>query len=835
MNTTHVDPADRHEPALVSLYRSIFARSPDAIAIIASDGTYVEQNQAHARLTGWADSDLVGVTPAMHLGDELFSAVMGGVERDDHFLGAVGIRHRDGRVRTMELSAFAVRGAGVVFTYASAARDASAHRAAEQELHDRFRQLDAMYRMIGALAAAPGLDAIYREALDCLCTALQTDRASILIVEPDGVMRFAAWRGLSDGYRSKVEGHNPWADDPAPRAFVIPDIAAETSIEDLHPIILGEGIQAAAFVPLLHQGQLLGKFMVYFRSPHTLSDEDLRLVQSVANHIAVAIIRHRDEESLRKREREFEALAENSPDIITRFDREFRHLYVNRAVTEATGLTPAEFVGRTNRELGMDEDLVQQWEAALREVFDSGRALTTEFSFETPAGRRWYSTRINTEMVDDGVVRTVLGATRDVTALKQTEARQRLLADVGAALVAHLDYRDALAEVARLVIREFCGGCAIDLADDAGALQRTVVADRDPEIARAARELEARYPAPGTCVASHATAYRTGQTVTYSELTDEQLRAGSIDDAHFDLWSSLRIIGGASVPLVARGRCIGVMTFVVHPPQAPWTADDTSFAEELASRVALAVDNLRLYHASLTANQTKSDFMATMSHELRTPLNAIMGYADLLELRIAGPLTETQGKQLERIRSSTRHLLTVIEEILTFSRVEAGCEKLIPEHIDAVELVRDAAAMVESAAQDKGLEFVTRVPGAAVPMHADPVRLRQVLLNLLSNAVKFTDEGRVEITLVERPEDVIFSVRDTGCGIDAEHRDSVFEAFWQAQSGSTRRTGGTGLGLTVSRQLVALMGGTLDLDSEPGRGSTFTVTVPRQSASLPAA
>jgi signal transduction histidine kinase len=269
-----------------------------------------------------------------------------------------------------------------------------------------------------------------------------------------------------------------------------------------------------------------------------------------------------------------------------------------------------------------------------------------------------------------------------------------------------------------------------------------------------------------------------------------------------------------------------------HDELRPFGNADLAFAEELAGRLAVAVDNLRLLEEATAASRIKSDFMATMSHELRTPLNAIIGYTDLLDLQIAGPLAPRQLEQLERIRASSGHLLTVIEQILTFSRVGAGKEHLYVERLDAVELASECASLVEPIARQKGLAFVVELPADATPLVTDAVKLRQVLLNVLSNAVKFTDAGEVSLQLRAGARFVTFEVTDTGIGIAQEHRERIFEPFWQVHGGSKRRSGGTGLGLTVSRHLTNLLGGELTVESEVGRGSRFSVRIPAAAAVL---
>jgi len=225
------------------------------------------------------------------------------------------------------------------------------------------------------------------------------------------------------------------------------------------------------------------------------------------------------------------------------------------------------------------------------------------------------------------------------------------------------------------------------------------------------------------------------------------------------------------------------------------------------------------------ANQAKTAFLAHMSHELRTPLNAIIGYSGLLEALIEGPLTDGQKKQLNRIDVGARHLLQIIEQILTFSRIEAGHEGAHFEAADLAALTREAAALVEPLATAKKLAFFCDAP-ERLDADTDPGKFRQVLLNLLSNAVKFTDRGEVRLELRGDGERNSIRVSDTGIGIPSEHHARIFEPFSQVAEPSNRRPGGTGLGLSVTSRLVDLLGGTIGVESTPGRGSTFTVQLP---------
>jgi signal transduction histidine kinase len=235
-----------------------------------------------------------------------------------------------------------------------------------------------------------------------------------------------------------------------------------------------------------------------------------------------------------------------------------------------------------------------------------------------------------------------------------------------------------------------------------------------------------------------------------------------------------------------------------------------------------------------SANGAKSDFLAVMSHELRTPLSAIMGYQELLADGISGPITEQQSQQLGRIKASARHLLSLIDEILTFTRIDAGREEVSLERASLTTLLEPAAELVEPLARARGLHIEVMLPRNEVVVETDAMKVRQMIVNLLSNAVKFTDSGRIILSGDQKGDQLVISVEDTGIGISAEHFERIFEPFWQVEQKATRRAGGTGLGLTVTRRLALLLGGDVTVKSEPDAGTTFTICLPvRPSESSP--
>jgi signal transduction histidine kinase len=226
------------------------------------------------------------------------------------------------------------------------------------------------------------------------------------------------------------------------------------------------------------------------------------------------------------------------------------------------------------------------------------------------------------------------------------------------------------------------------------------------------------------------------------------------------------------------------------------------------------------------ANRSKTDFLATMSHELRTPLNAMIGYSDLILDGIPEAVSEPVAASVERIGLSARHLLALIEEILTFTRVEAGREHVERAPTDLKRLLDEAAAIAEPLAAHKGVAFRVDSPPNAIVVTTDARKVRQILLNLVGNAVKFTEKGSVTIGLRAGEGVATFRVADTGEGIAPEHMEDIFEPFFQVETRHSRRVSGTGLGLSVSRRLARLLDGDLVAESEPGKGSTFELRLP---------
>jgi signal transduction histidine kinase len=252
-----------------------------------------------------------------------------------------------------------------------------------------------------------------------------------------------------------------------------------------------------------------------------------------------------------------------------------------------------------------------------------------------------------------------------------------------------------------------------------------------------------------------------------------------------------------------------------------------AFIQDVTERVAREKELQVAIEMAQAANRAKSDFLAAMSHELRTPIGAMSSYASLLAEEMFGPIGEPQKAQLVRIKTIATHLLGIVEQILTAARVEAGREELRLSDVDGVELVRDAILAIEPMVEKKSLQLTVDLPPAPIAMHTDEVKVRQIIINLLANAVKFTDCGGIAIGLTQLDDSKIaLKISDSGVGISSQDIERIFEPFVQANRSASRPHEGTGLGLSVSRELARLLGGDLVATSRLGEGSVFTAILP---------
>jgi signal transduction histidine kinase len=275
------------------------------------------------------------------------------------------------------------------------------------------------------------------------------------------------------------------------------------------------------------------------------------------------------------------------------------------------------------------------------------------------------------------------------------------------------------------------------------------------------------------------------------------------------------------------GMEAGADDYLVKPFAARELVARVTTNLELARMRRDAAARERRAEAAEAASRAKSELLTNLSHELRTPINATLGYLELIELGLRGPVTAEQAQDIHRVRRSQQHLLSIIDNILTYSRMEAGRVEYAFEAVHAHELLAGIGELIAPQAWAKSLAYNYAPCASDLVVRADRTRLRQVVLNLLTNAVKFTPVGgRIGLSCEAAGGDLRIRVTDTGPGVPPEQVEAMFAPFVQLEQGLTRRHEGTGLGLAISRDLARGMGGDLTVESTPGVGSTFTLTLP---------
>lgn len=429
---------------------------------------------------------------------------------------------------------------------------------------------------------------------------------------------------------------------------------------------------------------------------------------------------------------------------------------------------------------------------------------------------------------------------------RKPERRALFLAEISRTLFESLDYEETLSKVARLAMPELGAWCIVDLIRDESTIERLAVFHPDPARQGYARDLQLRYPPKSGDIFGAPRILETQQPELVTEVSEDLLAA--IDKDQLALLRELGFCSYIVAPLKARGRLLGAITFVAATTRHRYTPTDLLFAEDLAGRAAMAMDNARLYQEAerareeaveavgraAVADRAKTDFLATMSHELRTPLNAIAGYAELLELGMRGPISEQQREAITRIRRSEQHLLGIVNDILMFAKTETGRIPLKLENTSVSTVLESVRFLIHPMLEAHDVTF--RQEGCEGPLGvvADHDRLNQILVNLLSNAVKFSPRGgEVRVRCGTREHLVAIHVEDDGHGIAEEKLEEIFEPFVQLSSGLTRTAEGSGLGLSISRELARLMGGDVTVASTAGKGSTFTLTLPMSTPTAP--
>jgi PAS domain S-box-containing protein len=532
------------------------------------------------------------------------------------------------------------------------------------------------------------------------------------------------------------------------------------------------------------------------------------------------------EERLRRSEERYRALADAMPQIVWAARPDGYIDYYNRRWFEYTGRGLPETEGWHWQPLVHPLDIERYLRGWTTSIV-TGRDFNAQLRLRRADGQfRWHLSRAEPLRDETGHVLRWFGTATDIHDQKQAEEHLSFLVESSGLLASSLDYETTLDRLANLAVSSLADYCLIDVVGDDGRIRRVAAAHADAGHDQLVAELRRFPPDPEKSIGVP-NVLREGETLIVHEVTDERLRALARDEEHAALLRRLGLKSFMTIPLVARGRIIGALTCAVTGDRPAYTSDEVAFAEELARRAALAIDNARLFTETQEANRSKDEFLATLSHELRTPLTPILGWTHMIRNGHLAPEDTAHGMGV--IEKNSEALSRLINDLLDMSSIMSGKMRIERESVELGAVVREAAETVRPQAEARGLTLEVSTGGLSrLNVSGDRTRLVQVFWNLLNNSVKFSRAGgRISIRLTETGGAARIIVEDDGQGIAPEFLPYVFERFRQADGSTTRAHGGLGIGLALVKSFVEAHGGRVAAESDGvGRGSRFTITLP---------
>jgi PAS domain S-box-containing protein len=674
---------------------------------------------------------------------------------------------------------------------------------------------------------------MFREGL----AAVGADAGSlgVLADDPSGVAHIEMTH--SQGYSATVTARyhrvpltagRPMSDALISRSPVLIGSMAEWKARypETHAAIESLGYDSFAAVPIILGDRSVACVTYSFRERRVFDGETRAFLETMAQVCAQAFERARAFEADSRSRQRAATIVEAIADGFVAFNRDFRFTYVNGQAAAMWGRPASTLIGLTPYE-AFKEDGSSPVIAFLERTLREQRV--SSFEDYAPTLRRWIEMRAYPS--DDGGVVVFF---QDVTARRRSQHATEFLAEASRLLTSSSNYTETLANLAKAAVPRLGDWCAVDILDDPAstawppALRRVAVVHQDPEKIELGTRMMTLYPTNWDSDVGLAPVIRNGQPMFIPTITDDMIRAGARDERHLEMMRALQFNSVIAVPIMARGRVLGSLTLCMTESGRRFADEDLALAEDLASRAGVAIDNARLLRDAETANATKTEFLRTISHELRQPLNATVSFLQLWELGLRGPLNEQQREDLVRVQRNQRHLMSLIEDLLSFTRLEAG--RL---DVECAPVVMDDAllgleAMIAPQMAARGVQFVYESCGDGIVALGDRDRIVQIGLNLLTNALRATSRGgRVQMECSQGDDSVSLIVADTGVGIPPDKLDSIFSPFTQLGRALNQPKEGAGLGLAISRGLAEAMRGTLTATSAEGIGSTFVLQLPR--------
>jgi PAS domain S-box-containing protein len=585
-----------------------------------------------------------------------------------------------------------------------------------------------------------------------------------------------------------------------------------------------EGMVAFAGYPLVVEDRLVGVMAMFARQ--ALSDATLEAMASVADGIAMGVERKQAEAALRESEEKLRLMADTISQLAWMARPDGHIFWYNRGWYDYTGTTPSQMEGwgwQSVHDPAALPKVLENWKASIA----TGEPFEMVFPLRGADGRfRPFLTRVNPLRDEAGRILHWFGTNTDISEQKRAEDASRFLADASATLAAVVDYESTLQKVAGLAVPRVADWCAVDMVEADGSLRRLAVVHVDPAKVKLAQEVQRRYPPDPASPHGPPQVLRTGESDMVADIPDALLVQGARDEDHLRLVRELGLKSYMCVPLKGRGKVLGVVSFLSAESGRRYTEADLAFAEELASRSAIAIENARLYAELKEADRLKDEFLAMLAHELRNPLAPVRNALHIMKQPGAnGAMVQQVRDMAER---QVQHMARLLDDLLDVSRISRGRIELRKEAVDVAALISRTVEAVRPLVEERRHELTVALPAGPLRVEADPTRLEQVLTNLLNNAAKYTESGgHIWLTAEQGGGEIVLRVRDTGIGIEPEMLPRVFDLFVQVARRLDRSQGGVGIGLTLVKKLVELHGGRIEASSPGlGRGSEFAVRLP---------
>lgn len=542
-----------------------------------------------------------------------------------------------------------------------------------------------------------------------------------------------------------------------------------------------------------------------------IRDREGRII--AASKIARDITSHKQAiRALQESEERFRTLANITPTIVWTASPDGAITWVGDRWFEYTGFARED--NSENWPTALHPDDRERCLSAWNYAVETATPYEIEVRYRKRIGEyRWFLSRATPLRDAQGRVVGWCGCTTDIHNQKQMEESERFLAEASKSLATLVDYKSTLQIVARLAVPAFADWCAVDMRNDSGDLERVAVAQLHPVNSRKDAGPESGASAPLDLRLDPVQVYQTGKPALITGMCDENRHLSPQETPCSCL----------CVPLKIKDRCLGTMTFVSAASGRQYGASDLALAEDLAHRATIAIENARLYYEVQESHRRKDEFLAMLAHELRNPLVPIQSGLDILAMQ------ETSDRDTIRVmQDQVEHVVRLVDDLLDVSRIMRNKIELRKEPVDLATLIQRSAEAARPHINNRDQELVISIPDEPIWLHADPVRLIQVIENLLNNASKYSDEGsRIELSAEVKSGKVAIQVRDFGIGIEPDLLPLVFDLFIQSERSLDRAQGGLGIGLTLVHQLVQRHEGVVTARSEgPGKGSTFTVELP---------